>query len=484
MLTLRDLIDGLGVRVVAGEESLDVGVRWAHISELPDPTPWLSGGELLLSTGMNLGADPVAYLDRLTDHGLAALGIGIGMEGGGVAEIPPELIAAARERSFPLIEVPYEVPFLAIAEKAASYIVNEQYAVLRSALSAHERLEHVVLSEQGLPGVVTELAASIGGGAAVLDARGELLAAHGIEHAEDPDTLKLPIAPPGMGAAPPQAWLVARREGEPLRELDRLVVHQAVTVVALELLRSRVASDTERRLAGDVLTSALSGDLTGVELRRRLKPFGLGERGAALVVDVPDATEALQAALRAEGVGGIATEAGSLACALLAAPAGEEELFELGERILTRMSEQAARPVSGGAGRATAPADLRRSFHEARCALQAHSNGAGLSTHHELGSAQLLLSLQDDEALALFVDSILAPIEQAEGGYGGELMRSLEVFIEANGHWERAAARLDCHRHTLRYRVRRIEELTGRSLDSARDRIDFWLALRGRELLN
>ena len=47
-------------------------------------------------------------------------------------------------------------------------------------------------------------------------------------------------------------------------------------------------------------------------------------------------------------------------------------------------------------------------------------------------------------------------------------MRSLEAFIEENGQWERAARRLYCHRHTLRYRIRRVEELTGRNLGSAR----------------
>ena len=115
------------------------------------------------------------------------------------------------------------------------------------------------------------------------------------------------------------------------------------------------------------------------------------------------------------------------------------------------------------------------------------SNGAGpplLATYRDLGSFQLLLSLQDDDALRLFCDSILSPIEEGEGAYGGELMRSLESFIECNGQWEKAARQLYCHRHTLRYRIRRVEELTGRSLDSARDRIDFWLALRGRELIN
>ena len=99
------------------------------------------------------------------------------------------------------------------------------------------------------------------------------------------------------------------------------------------------------------------------------------------------------------------------------------------------------------------------------------------------GSFQLLLSLQDEQALRLFCDSILGPIENGEGHYGGELMRSLEAFIECNGQWERAARRLYCHRHTLRYRIRRVEELTGRDLASARDRIEFWLALRARELV-
>ncbi len=106
-----------------------------------------------------------------------------------------------------------------------------------------------------------------------------------------------------------------------------------------------------------------------------------------------------------------------------------------------------------------------------------------VATYRDLGSFQLLLSLQDTDALRLFCDSLLGPIESGEGHYGGELMRSLEAFIECNGQWEAAARRLYCHRHTLRYRIRKIEELTGRDLSSARDRIEFWLALRGRELV-
>jgi DNA-binding PucR family transcriptional regulator len=130
---------------------------------------------------------------------------------------------------------------------------------------------------------------------------------------------------------------------------------------------------------------------------------------------------------------------------------------------------------------------LRRSFHEARCALEvtAFRNGdtPKVASYQDLGAFQFLLSVQDDEALRMYCESVLGAIEDGEGKYGGELLRSLEAFLEHNGQWEGAARELFCHRHTLRYRIRRVEELTGRDLSSARDRIEFWLALRARELV-
>ncbi|MCW2958905.1 MAG: hypothetical protein JWP18_1708, partial [Solirubrobacterales bacterium] len=52
MLSVRDLVRDLDVTVRSGDAHLDAPVRWVHISELEDPTPWLSGGELLLTTGL------------------------------------------------------------------------------------------------------------------------------------------------------------------------------------------------------------------------------------------------------------------------------------------------------------------------------------------------------------------------------------------------------------------------------------------------
>jgi purine catabolism regulator len=554
MLTVRELLRGLDVRLLTGEEATDVPVRWVHISELLDPTPWLSGGEVLLTTGMALQSreQQREFLMRLADHQLAGLGFGVGFSH---PEVPAAIARAAAERDFPVFEVPYEVPFIAVTEAAFTQLVNEQYAVLRRALAAHERLERVVLSERGLDALAGTLATLIGAAVLVFDARGEPLVQRAFRRTLEPEevsalqsellqrrrvaraflpshpglaerSLALPVAAdgngPGAGSAPtasangagdriPEAWLVAIKDGGPLSDFDRLTLHQAVTIVALELLRGRVAGDTERRLAGDVLAGLVGGVLTGPELARRLEPFGLSESVAAIVVPRSGGSrssrgshspleDALAMALREEAAPGLVASSGSVTCGLIAG-CDEAELFSLADRVARRLAVTVGSGLSVGVGRPVPGAEARRTFHEARCAVEALAlgvTGAGgpqsharpgrngapnVATYKDLGSFQLLLSLQDDEALRLFCDSILGPIQASEGHYGGELMRSLEAFIEENGQWERAARRLYCHRHTLRYRIRRVEELTGRDLGSARDRIEFWLALRGRELV-
>ena len=530
MLTVRDLWRDLDVRVLAGDAALETPVRWVHISELSDPTPWLSGGELLLTTGMGLDTDEQqrAYVYRLADHGLAGLGVGIGF---GLEAVPEAMIAAADERAFPLVEVPYDVPFIAVTEKAFTRLVNEQYAVLQRSIAAQERLQRIVLSERGLDAVAQAIANLVGATALVFDGRGELQARHAFRR-ELPEDVVAEIAadlhertrrgdargfvpaagelaaqalalPVAVGDAShqslPQAWLVAVKDGGGLTEFDRLVLHQAVTALALELLRRRVADTTERRLAGDVLAEVVSGEVSGPELARRLEPFGLGGRLSALVLravgrrEREGLEEALAGALRDEAVSALVATAGESAVALMPGYL-DEELFEVAGRVTDRVAKALGSRPAAGAGRAVALGQAREAYHEARCALEARAlggeaatngNGAGhpaVATYRDLGSFQLLLSLQDSDALRLFCESLLGPIEQGEGHYGGELMRSLEAFIEANGQWEAAARKLFCHRHTLRYRIRKVEELTGRDLASARDRIEFWLALRGRDI--
>ena len=146
-------------------------------------------------------------------------------------------------------------------------------------------------------------------------------------------------------------------------------------------------------------------------------------------------------------------------------PSAERRPIELARRVRTELRARFGE-VRAAASRPAPTHNLRRSFHEARCALEAVrlANGAApdVASYKDLGAFQLLLSLQDDDALVSYCQSVLGPVESDEGEYGDELLRSLDVFIENNGHWERAAQALYCHRHTLRYRIKRVEQLTGR----------------------
>src|ERR1700744_3877693 len=186
MLTVRDLLRDLDVRLLGGERGLHLPVRWVHISELLDPTPWLSGGELLLTTGMQLDTEDQQreFAARLADHHLAGLGFGTGFKH---ASIPAPLLEVAEEREFPVFEVPYEVPFIAVTEAAFTQLVNEQYAVLRRALAAQERLERAAPFQAGLETLAGTLATLIGAAVLVFDGRGEPLVQRAFRRSLDAD---------------------------------------------------------------------------------------------------------------------------------------------------------------------------------------------------------------------------------------------------------------------------------------------------------
>ena len=168
MLTLRELLRELDVRIVAGEAR--AGPRRAMGAHLR------ARGSDAVAVRRRAAADhrPAARRRPSSSastsrawpaHGLSGLGLRHRLL---AQEVPAALREAAAEHGFPLFEVPYEVPFIAVTEKAFSHLVNEHYAVLQRALSAHERLERIVLSERGLDGVAGALASLIGGAGADL----------------------------------------------------------------------------------------------------------------------------------------------------------------------------------------------------------------------------------------------------------------------------------------------------------------------------
>jgi PucR family transcriptional regulator, purine catabolism regulatory protein len=518
MLTVESLATELGLKLAAGGDgAAEREIRWVHISELADPTPWLSGGELLLTTGIQLdtAARQREFLKLVAQHELAGLGLGTGFSH---SKLPAALVKEADALGFPVIEVPYEMPFIAITEAAANHLVNEQYDVLSRGLAVNERLERLVLEGGGLKEIAREVATAVGGSSVVLDASGEPLAQGGrrltaavVSAVGDevrargsdatpfvppqPDlrgrALAHPVSPRGGEA---EAWLVAVRRAGELGDFERLCVQQAAVVIALALMRERTAQETERRLSGEVLAAALSGRLAADDMRDRLAPFGIGERAAVLVFSSDDpvaAESALEAHFAAAGQGALigTQKAGrrQLVCAVVEAADADPVELATSARGALQGSNGKGGKVRAAASRAAGSDRLRHSFHEARCALEAtaFSNGDApeVASYRDLGAFTLLLSVQDTEALRLYCESVLGPIEGADERYAGELLRSLEAFIDRNGHWEKAASDCYCHRHTLRYRIKRIEDLTGRDLSRANDRVELWLALRAKELI-
>jgi purine catabolism regulator len=515
MLTIESLTSELGLKVAAGAGTAgEREIRWVHITELLDPTPWLSGGELLLTTGIRLeNADKQRkFIRLLAEADVAGLGFGTGFDH---AKIPKAVLTEAEAGGFPVFEVPYETPFIAITEAAFSRLVNEQYDVLSRGIAVNERLERLVLQGGGLNEIAREIAAAVGGSSVVLDARGEVLANGGRRLPEYlVEAIRTEVQPRGTAAAPfvpnqqdlrgrslahpvspragaAEAWLVVVRRSGELGDFERLCVQQAAIVVALELMRERVARETERRLSGEVLAATLSGRLAADDVRDRLAPFGIGERAVVLAFELGDAAAAestlaeyLASQSRAAVVAPHAAGRRELLCAVVDGTKGDP--VELAGQARLAL-ETAHGPTRAATSRALPTERVRHSFHEARCALEAtgFTNGAApdVASHRDLGAFTLLLSVQDAEALRLYCDSVLGPIEDSDERYAGELLRSLEAYIDRNGHWERAAGDCYCHRHTLRYRIKRIEELTGRDLSRANDRVELWLALRARELI-
>src|SRR5437588_7528849 len=170
-------IPGLDLRPVAGKAGLSNPIRWVHVSELEDPTPWLKGGEMLLTVGMGVGTTAArqrAFVGRLTDAGLAGLGFGTGFS---FRTVPKALADAAERASFPVFEVPYEVPFIAITEAVFTRLVAEQYDVLSRSLEAEHSVTRAVLDGQGVEGIVLALTRATRGWALLLDLHGSPIAA-------------------------------------------------------------------------------------------------------------------------------------------------------------------------------------------------------------------------------------------------------------------------------------------------------------------
>jgi hypothetical protein len=534
---LRTLLDspGLRLRVLTGEEALDRRIQGAFITDLLDPRRYLSGGEIVLTGLMwrRTPEDSEAFVKALAQAGVAALAAGDAALG----SVPPDLVDACRRHHLPLLEVPVEVSFAAVTERVTRSsspgtgsarpadrrpLLTGGHADSAAGAAAAEpaadavaRAFAVARAEYGLAGWVMSPAGQLVlGPDPAPDARLlATLAAGYLGAAEFPATVAVhgtPFSLLRITSHPEHrlaGWFLAFAGDHATWDEDQRTAAAELTgLAAAQRARHEESQRLARQSADDLLRQVLAwrpdatgpapGELAtarsgcGLLSRQRLvavaaalggitqpEPVArallaemlpgaaVGVSGADVVALAPD-PEAVLDRVRA-AVGTLRAVAGGIDLTLgVSAPAGDAEAGPAGD---------------SAAGWAVST--LSRAVDEARYARRLaglRGTGARMVDSARIGSHELLLAMVPAEARRAFLARSLAPLLSYDGEHGTELLRTLEVFLGCSGSWTKAAGQMHAHVNTLRYRIRRIEELTGRDLGSLEDQVDLLLALRLR----
>lgn len=519
-LTVRALADqpDLGVRIVAGDGSAgDRPITWVHVSELDDPTPFLSGGELLLTTGLFVrsGVDLDRYVEKLCRAGVLGLGFGVGLS---FREIPDGLVSAAGRMGLPVLEVPRRTPFIALSRAVSRALAADEYAAVTRTFTAQQELTRAALSARAPDRVIRLLARKVDGWVALVDGRGGPVALSGdraavvlpaiaVEVARlherglpSEPSAQAPAPHPGhrareafrkgsgvssrgsfgagfeidgdtvslqpVGAADRRrAYLAVGRPG-PLSAADRHLVNAAVMLLTLGLEQDAVAPDAVAAVRSAVLELAFAGQLSLA-------------RSVASRIGAPFPDDPVVVLVVKVGVAAGSAPAPTIGDPVLGAELDGELVVVVPEAAAATMAAelaQAGRTV--GLSAAASALALAVARDQARRAADAAADRAVPVLGFDEIGASGITGLLDPSRAAAFADSLLAPLVEHDRTGRGDLVASLRAWLAHHGQWDPAAAALGVHRHTLRRRIGLVGRLLGRDLDSPTARSELWLALQ------
>ncbi|MGI5149010.1 PucR family transcriptional regulator [Plantactinospora sp. CA-294935] len=269
---------------------------------------------------------------------------------------------------------------------------------------------------------------------------------------------------------------------------------ELVSLVALERAHADEAGRVERRLA-DQLGTALSTTASPADLRAALSSGGLPPRSTLLVLAVrltglttpPELAIAVtEEIVRSTPLPAMVTGTARPGTVLAVLAGGRTELAGVPDAVRGTVAGLvpglgAGRLAVGVSGPAAEPDALAGAVEQAEHALTtalADPDPGTVVSAGDLASHLLLLSGVPPEARRAFRDRVLGPVLAYDRAHHADLVSTLDEFLACSGSWSRAAERLHLHVNTLRYRIGRIEQLTGRDLSRFPDRVDFYLALR------
>jgi hypothetical protein len=531
---VRDLLDvpGLGLSLLTDASGMDRTIRHVYTTDLPDPSRYLTPGDLVL-TGLIWCREPGdadLFVSALVKAGVAALGAGEAL-----GQVPAEVIQACGRHGIALLAVPAETSFAAVTEEVGQRLSGDRATAMTRVLGRRRLLLSAVAEGAGLDAMFRLMGRELGIECWLLTALGRVVGGTGAVLPEPlalrlaceylkADRLPAPaeVSATGSGAGKytlfgvggePRitSWILvcAGRQQNWPHELRESVAELAADV-ALERARLDAARTGERKLAQAIVTMLASGSGEGAasaEIASLMRAAGLPSDGRYLVAAMsaeadrvtgpnadrwrcdlagelvmPLAEGALVAPLGDEIVllvpspGGAAPDDTPSTLLLAAAILRAQPTLE-SDRSRIRLAVGVSAPAEG----VTA---LSGAWHEAgsarRLAAVRGITAVSVVTSDEVSSHELLLATVPASVLRSFRERLLGPLVAYDDRHRAELLSTLREFLACSGSWNACAAKMYVHVNTVRYRIRRIEELTGRDLSHLDDQVDFFLALRIR----
>ena len=498
-ITVRELLQlpHLQVSLIAGGSGLDRDISWVHTSDLPNPWEWQGSGELLLTNGTGLAAEEaaqVSFVERLSETGASGLALGLGMPGPPLTE---GALKKADELSLPLLAVPFSVPFTAVVRAVADANEREESRQLGRVARLYELLRTSVISAQPGQETFRQLGQDLGirlylvdpeTGMSLFDdgeetsfgrALADSYAAHrkaipGMLH------LSLPGAVPGTAMAVAVAVpgdlpsaLVVEPAGYHLP--SPVLLQHIATGAALELAQLVAVRDQQRRQGADLLSQMLDRRVDPRAAAEYVADAGLDLTSCVLVMANvgPDAATAdIHRALARNRIPCLLLRRDCLLY-IVTPDRAIDAYLDVG-------LPEPLRAV-GASGTIITASRVPNAAEEARWAL-----GVAHAEHRPAvrfgDDTTLLLPRTPTEAHAL-VTRILGPLITRDAERGTDYVNTLRVMLRHNRSWQTAAAELHIHKQTLGYRIRKIEEITGRGLTRTDDLAEWWFALRAHDVL-
>lgn len=462
-------IPGLRLASAGSVAAADTPIQWVAVTELEDPLPFLTGGEVVLTTGLRqrTAAAQRRFAQRVHESGALALGFGTGF---GHSIVPAGVISQADALGLPVFQVPYETPFIAIGKIVADSLSADHYSGLENLLKEHQVLASALLGGGGLPQLLRELGAMLRTDV-VLSQYGARL--FSTENASvTPHETRWHKVPVATGLKDRCTLALA----EPY-ERDAIVAY-AQSLISVELSNQARQRASERTVAGQLLQDIVRGTLAGPDAVARLSGAGIDvtRRQIAVIVEVASGQRRALHTLPLPAVFDDAV--GALVDERLVISVPEGNGPQAAERMAEYLHGAGLTARVGYGGAYAQPSGLRWSYFEARESL---TRGKAVNAPDRLSLTSLLMA-SEDVPLADLAAEALDPVAAFDERHHAQLMLTLEKYLALNGSVAAVSEALQLHRNTVRYRLQQIVELTGYDPAVTSDRVHLYLALNVRRL--